>query len=256
MKTISTNRGLEILLAFLKAILLYLQAKYQYSRKVLPNINIKVNPYTHLKDPNSSELGKNIVANSIEMIDELGFEDFNFRKLSKEIGSSEASVYRYFESKHKLLLYLTGWYWGWMEYKLLLKLTNIDSPEERLIRAITLLTEIAKEDSEFLHISEQRLQRIVIAESSKAYLNKDVDSENKFGVFSDYKRLVGRVSDIILEINSSYRYPHMLISTVIEGSHLQRHFAAHLPRLTDVDKEEDLIVPFYIELVKKSLNIK
>ncbi|WP_223252692.1 TetR/AcrR family transcriptional regulator [Owenweeksia hongkongensis] len=211
---------------------------------------------THLKDPNSSELGQNIVDTSIQMMDELGYEHFNFKKLSKQIGSSEASIYRYFESKNKLLLYLTGWYWGWMEYKLSLKLANIENPEERLTRAINLLTEVAAEDSTFAHVSEVKLQRIVIAESPKAYLNKNVDNENKLGVFSDYKRLVSVVSDIILEIDPNYRCPHMLVSTILEGSHLQRHFSEHLPRLTDVDKKEDLITPFYLELAKKALNLK
>lgn len=222
---------------------------------MLQNVNIQVNAATHLKDPNSSELGKTIVAKCIEMIDDLGFENFNFRKLSQEIGTSEASVYRYFESKHKLLLYLTGWYWGWMEYKLALRLANIDDKAERLTRAISLLTEVAAEDSTFAHVSEVRLQRIVIAESPKAYLNKNVDSENELGVFADYKRLVSIVSDIILEIDSNYRCPHMLISTIIEGSHVQRHFSAHLPTLTDIDKKEDLITPFYVELAKKALNL-
>lgn len=223
---------------------------------MLQNVNIQVNAATHLKDPNSSELGKTIVTKCIEMIDELGFENFNFRKLSQEIGTSEASIYRYFESKHKLLLYLTGWYWGWMEYKLALKLANIDDAEERLTRAINLLTEVAAEDSTFAHVSEVRLQRIVIAESPKAYLNKNVDTDNKLGVFSDYKRLVGMVSDIIIEIAPNYRCPHMLVSTILEGSHIQRHFTAHLPTLTDVDKKEDLITPFYLELATKALNIQ
>ncbi len=223
---------------------------------MLPNISIQVNVNTHLKDPNSSELGQNIVDASIQMMDELGYEHFNFKKLSKQIGSSEASIYRYFESKNKLLLYLTGWYWGWMEYKLSLKLANIENPEERLTRAINLLTEVAAEDSTFAHVSEVKLQRIVIAESPKAYLNKNVDNENKLGVFSDYKRLVSLVSDIILEIDPNYRCPHMLVSTILEGSHLQRHFSEHLPRLTDVDKKEDLITPFYLELAKKALNLK
>lgn len=223
---------------------------------MLPNVNITVNPHTHLKDPNSSELGKNIVTKSIEMIDELGFENFNFRKLGIELNTSEASIYRYFENKNKLLLYLTAWYWGWIEYRLALKLTNIDCPKERLTRAVTLLTEVAEEDSQFSHVSEERLQRIVIAESPKAYLNKEVDNENKFGVFSDFKRLVSEVSDIILEIDPNYRYPHMLVSTIIEGSHLQRHFSEHLPRLTDIDKKEDLITPFYLELAQKALNIQ
>ncbi|WP_417589407.1 TetR/AcrR family transcriptional regulator [Owenweeksia hongkongensis] len=240
----------------MKVLLLYLHLLLTIKKQVLPNISIQVNVNTHLKDPNSSELGQNIVDASIQMMDELGYEHFNFKKLSKQIGSSEASIYRYFESKNKLLLYLTGWYWGWMEYKLSLKLANIENPEERLTRAINLLTEVAAEDSTFAHVSEVKLQRIVIAESPKAYLNKNVDNENKLGVFSDYKRLVSLVSDIILEIDPNYRCPHMLVSTILEGSHLQRHFSEHLPRLTDVDKKEDLITPFYLELAKKALNLK
>ncbi|NQY67845.1 MAG: TetR/AcrR family transcriptional regulator, partial [Flavobacteriales bacterium] len=83
---------------------------------LLSNIAIRVNNSIYLKDPESSDLGKNILGGGIDMIDEIGFEDFTFKKLAKEIGSTEASVYRYFESKHKLLLYIISWYWSWMEY--------------------------------------------------------------------------------------------------------------------------------------------
>ena len=64
-----------------------------------------------------------------------------------------------------------------------------------------------------------------------------------------YKEVVQRVSDIILEIKSDFKYPHMLVSTVIEGSHHQRFFAEHLPRLTDIVEGEDAVSTFYIELV-------
>ena len=91
-----------------------------------------------------SDLGRSIISNSIVLIDKIGFEDFTFRKLANEIGSTEASVYRYFENKHKLLLYLTSWYWSWMEYRLVFGLANISSPIERLDRAIKILTEDVK----------------------------------------------------------------------------------------------------------------
>ena len=42
------------------------------------------------------------------MIDALGFEDFTFKKLGQEIGSNESSVYRYFDSKHKLIRLISG----------------------------------------------------------------------------------------------------------------------------------------------------
>ena len=219
----------------------------------LSKIAIQVNEKVYLKDPESSELGKKILHGGIDMLEELGFEEFTFRKLAKAIQSTEASIYRYFESKHKLLLYLTSWYWGWTEYRLVFGLTNIESPHERLKKAIVLLTEEVKEDSDFSHINEVKLNRIVIAESSKAYLNKEVDEENKAGVFSGYKQIVQQVSNIIIEINSGYKFPHMLVSTIIEGSHHQRFFSAHLPKLTDQIKGEDAIVSFYTLLVFQAI---
>ena len=160
-------------------ILLYLQIITRKLNSLLSKISIQVNSNVYLKDPESSDLGRKIIASGIDMIDELGYENFTFRKLAKEIKSTEASVYRYFESKHKLLLYFTAWYWSWTEYKLVFKLTNIESPEERLKKAIFLLTEEVKEDNDFSHINEIKLNRIVIAESSKVFLNKEVDVENE-----------------------------------------------------------------------------
>lgn len=216
---------------------------------MLTQIGIKVNDKMFLKDPESSDLGKSILEGSIDLIDEIGFEAFTFRKLAQRIGSTEASVYRYFESKQRLLIYLTCWYWRWLDYRLVLATTNIESAEERLNRALRMLVMQVEEDSDFSHINEVKLNRIIISESSKAYLNKHVDEENKEGFFTDYKQLVQRVSDIILEISPEYKYSHMLISTVIEGAHLQRFFAEHLPRLTDVIEGEDSVTEFSVQTV-------
>lgn len=220
---------------------------------LLSKVSIQVNEKIYLKNPETSELGRNIISGAIEMIDEMGFEAFTFRKLGKRIGSTEASIYRYFESKHKLLLYLTSWYWGWMEYRLAFSVANIPSAVERLKRALSLLTEQLNGEGTFAHIDTTSLQRIVISESSKSYLVKEVDKVNQEGAFLGYKQLVGRVSDIILEINPDYKYPHMLISTVIEGAHHQRYFAAHLPRLTDVVDGDRTIPNFYADLVMKAI---
>lgn len=221
--------------------------------EVLSNIQIKVNNNIYQKDPESSDLGRRIISGSIKLIDEVGFEFFTFKKLGKEIGSTEASIYRYFESKHKLLLYLTAWYWDWMKYRLAFELSNVDSPVTRLEKALTLLIEQVETDSNFSHINEVKLHRILISDSSKAYLTRDVDQENKMGAFAGYKQLVEIVSNIILEINHDFKYPHMLISTVIEGAHHQRYFSKHLPRLTDVVQGEDSIIEFYKEMVFKTI---
>ncbi|MCB9186700.1 MAG: TetR/AcrR family transcriptional regulator [Flavobacteriales bacterium] len=216
-------------------------------------IGIIVNDGVFLKDPESSELGRSIVEGGIDLVDEIGFEAFTFRKLAQRIGTTEASVYRYFESKHRLLLYLSCWYWRWMDYRLMLATANIDSAEERLKRAVRVLVQQVEQDSEFSHINEVKLNRIIISESSKAYLNKMVDQENKGGFFADYKELVQRVSDIIIEVNPEYKYPHMLVSTIIEGAHLQRYFAEHLPRLTDVVDGEDAVTQFCLQTISKTI---
>lgn len=218
------------------------------------NIQIKVNENVFLKHPDSSELGKKIIGGSIQLIDELGFEEFTFKKLAKSICSTESSIYRYFESKHHLLIYLVLWYWSWQEYRLLIGLTNVECPIERLKRAITILTEKIEEDSNFSQINEVRLNRIVNTESSKIYLNKAVDKDNEQGYFAQYKEVVQRVSDIILEINPDFKYPHMLVSTVIEGAHHQRFFTEHIPLLTDIVKGEDAVTDFYKELVLLAIN--
>ncbi len=217
-------------------ILLYLWVSINQVRDLQSKISIQVNNNIYLKDPETSDLGLKIISGSINLIDDIGFEAFTFRKLATAISSTEASVYRYFESKHKLLVYLSSWYWAWMEYRLVFALANIPSAEERLKRSITLLTEKVKQDGSVAHVDEVKLNQIVICDSSKAFLTKEVDEENKLGVFLEYKAVVERISQIILEINGSYKYPHMLVSTIIEGAHNQRYFADHLPQLTDVVK--------------------
>ena len=65
------------------------------------NIHLTLDHNSYLREPESTELGRRIISESIRMIDALGFEQFTFKKLGAEIGSTEASVYRYFENKHK-----------------------------------------------------------------------------------------------------------------------------------------------------------
>ncbi|MGK0414670.1 MAG: AcrR family transcriptional regulator, partial [Polaribacter sp.] len=77
-------------------------------KSLLSILKISVPDKIYIKDPETSDLGKRIIENSILLIYEIGFESFTFKKLGKKIGSNESSIYRYFESKHKLLLYLSS----------------------------------------------------------------------------------------------------------------------------------------------------
>ena len=216
-------------------------------------INIQIDDHFYTKNPESSELGKKIVSESIIMMDDMGFESFTFKKLGKQIGSNESSVYTYFESKHMLLVYLICWYWSWVSYRIVFKTNNINESEQRLTKAIAIITGKVTEDISFSYINEILLQNIIISESSKAYHTKEVDEENAKGYFRAYKAVVQRVSEMVLEVNSSYAYPHMLVSTVIEGAHQQRYFSEHLPSLTDTTLEADSVVQFYTDLVLQTI---
>ncbi len=221
----------------------------------LNNIQIKINESIYSKDPCSSDLGKKIIQHSIEMIDELGFEAFTFAKLADKILCTEASIYRYFENKHRLLIYHLTWYWTWLDYSITISTANINSPEQRLKIALRLLTTPLAQESRIPQVDEAALYRIVIAESQKVYLTKQVDEENKEGMFLSYKRLCKKVAGIVKEINPDYRYPTALISTVVESSYDQRYFANHLPSLTEIPiNQTDGITEYLTELVFKVIS--
>jgi len=219
---------------------------------LLQDLKVRINDKIYIKDPESSALGKRIVEHSILMIQEMGFECFTFKKLGKKIGSNESSIYRYFENKHKLLLYLTSWYWGWIEYQLVFDTNSIPSSEDKLRKAIEIITRTIKEDSSFSHINEVLLNKIVINEYSKSYLTKEVDQENKDGYFSIYKRLTTRIKDMIIDVNREYQYPASLASTIIEGALHQHFLKEHFSSLTDCN---DKVTPsnYFIDLVFHSL---
>ena len=222
---------------------------------LLSNIKININEKIYLKDPESSGLGKRIIENSILLIDEIGFDVFTFKKLGLKIGSNESSIYRYFESKHMLLLYLTSWYWTWLEYQLVFSTNSIENKKDKLDKAITVLCQTTIIDSAFSHIDEVILKRIVINEYSKSYLTKEVDSENKEGYFSVYKRLVNRLNDIIVTIDSDYKYPLTLASTVVDGAMHQHFLKDHFRSITECNATVQP-TDFFKDLVFNTLKIK
>ncbi len=241
-----------LIFQYLIVLLLSLRVNYIKMKTLLSNLKIEINQNIYLKDPESSDLGKRIIEHSIKLIDDIGFDSFTFKKLGVIIGSNESSIYRYFDSKHKLLLYLTSWYWGWLEYQLVFSTTNISKASKKLEKAISILTRTIESDSTFSHIDEVTLSRVVINEYSKSYLTKEVDEENKEGYFAIYKRLVTRLHDIIIEVNASYKFPHSLASTVIDGALHQHFLKDHFKSLTDCN---DKIQPsdYFTHLVTNAL---
>lgn len=217
-------------------------------QNLLTNIKIQVNPKIYVKDPETSVLGKKIIEHSILLIDEIGFEEFTFKKLGEKIGSNESSIYRYFESKHKLLAYLSSWYWTWMEYRLVFATTNIENKVEKLKKAIIIVTESIKDDFKTEHINEEILNRIIIEEFTKTLYNKHVDKENKEGFFLVYKQVNYRIEEMIKEVLPDYPYPKSLVSSIIEGALHQHFLKNHLKTITNCN---ETITPtdYYLNLI-------
>lgn len=220
--------------------------------KLIQNINISINEKLYVKNPESSDLGKNIIKNSILLIDEIGFEAFTFKKLGEKIQSNESSIYRYFENKHKLLIYLSSWYWSWVEYRLVFSTNNISDALEKLEKAIKILTQQIEDDAQTKHIDESILNKIVIAEFTKTFLTKEVDQENKEGFFIVYKSVINRLIKMIEDVNPNYLYSKSLASSIVEGSLHQYYLKDHFKSITNLS-EKDCLSDFYIDLVKKTL---
>ena len=218
-------------------------------------LQIMMNENLFLRNPENTALGKNIIKHSIQLIAQNGFEAFTFKKLAEDIGTTEAGIYRYFENKHRLLIYIICWYWGWLEYQISFQTNNITDPAVKLKKVIKLLASTVEDDGETIYVNESLLHQIVISEGSKAYLTKQVGEDNKHHFFKPYKDLCAVIGNIILECSPKYKYPKSLATTIIEMAHFQNFFMVNLPSLTDFGKkkEESAIILFLNDLVFSSL---
>ena len=201
---------------------------------MITGIKFSLNSSLYSRDPQNTELGQRILKHSIILIDEIGLENFTFKKLAFEIESTEASMYRYFENKHQLLLFLTSWYWQWVQYLISIHTLNVEDPKRRLQIIIKSIINATSENALTEYINENLLHNIIINEGSKAYHTHDVDEENKHGIFSSYKELAEVIAQAILGINPKFPYPHSLASNMLEMANNQVYFAQHLPKLTDI----------------------
>jgi len=220
--------------------------------QLLSTFKITIPEGVFIKDPETSVLGKNIITQGMELIHEMGFDGFTFKKLGTHIGSNESSIYRYFENKHKFLLYLSSWYWAWVEYNLVMETHSINDPKEKIIQAVTVLTRKIDNDSSNTPINLVLIHKIMISEFSKSFLTKSVDQENEQGLFVAYKRVHSRLQGFIKVANPSYNFSASLANTILAGVLQQYYYKDHFPSLTDCS---DINEPcnYYINLIYKTL---
>ncbi len=197
-------------------------------------IRIEVNPNLYLRDPQDSKLGRSILQHGILLLNELGLEDFTFKKLATRIESTEASIYRYFENKHHFLVYILCWYWERMRYLIGFATQNVHDPCEKLRIALAQIVESSRQNTAVDYIDESVLFHIVLTEGTKTYHTKQVDEENKQGFFLVYKALAADIANIILEIKPDFAYPRSLASTLLEMANYHIYASQHLPALTEI----------------------
>lgn len=218
----------------------------------ISNLKFNISNKVYVKDPETSDLGKRILKESILLLDEIGFEEFTFKKLGIRISSNESSIYRYFENKHKLLVYLSSWYWSWIEYKLVFTTANVENKMTRLKKAITIITEKVEDDETTSYINEAVLNKIIVEEFTKTMQTKEVDLENKEGYFLIYKRVINRIIAMVEDIDPDYPYAKSLVSSIVEGALHQHFLKDHLKTITNCN-EETSPSDFYIHLVENLL---
>jgi AcrR family transcriptional regulator len=194
------------------------------------HLNPQMNEKLYLRNPEQTEI-----------IRELGFEAFTFRKLSEVTQTTEATIYRYFENKHRLLAYIVAWYWHWLDFQVMFNTHNVSDPEQKIKTLLNILTWQADDlYTANNDINLEDLHEIIKTEASKVYLTKHVSEDNQAKIFKPYKDLCHRIAELFLEYNPKYQFPRSLASTVVEMAHFQDFFMLNLPSLTDFPEEKSL----------------
>jgi hypothetical protein len=202
------------------------------------NITININQSIYKRDPTETNLGKKIIEYSIILMDDIGFEEFTFKKLAAQMGSTEASIYRYFDGKYMLLTYLVAWYWDFLHFVILSDIRNLSHPKERMLRIITALVNALEGTATPSYIDQTKLHAIVVENATKVYHTKRVDSLNKIGFYLNFKKLVNTLVNNILALAPDYKYPKALATSIIEQSLSYEYYMNHLPGLTDHEKSK------------------
>ena len=184
-------------------------------------IKISVDKHFYIRDPLETKLGQNILTEGIALMQKLGYDQFTFKKLALEMSSTEASVYRYFESKSQFLQYLVCWYWNWLDFLIQYRIHNVKDDKRRLLEAIHVLTQSDEDDPATEFIDEAALHRIIIAESARVYLTRQMNTSIRSDIFKGYGVLVNRISDLIRKVRPKYRFSHQLAMTMITTIHQQ-----------------------------------
>lgn len=116
---------------------------------------------------------------------------------------------------------------------------NVSLPLKRFKIYIHFLVHASKQNNDIDYINKSILHNLVVNEGLKVYRTIYVDEENQQDLYRGYKQLVTMLADIILEINSDFKYPRAMATNFFEMVNNHIYFSEHLPQLTDIKKTND-----------------
>ena len=222
-------------------------------------LSIAVNPNTYLRNPEDTELGRKIIKHGVELLSETGYQCFNFKHLAKYMESTEASVYRYFENKYMLLVYLTSWYWEYLDLQIMLNTRNIDDPHKKLRLMVKTIVSGVDSDFQNEYFDIKKLHKIVVEQSPRVIHSKKVEACEKAGMFSNFKTLNNNIAEIILECDNDFKYPSALATNILKLSMDHKYYSEYICSLTEIsncseslNQLEEMILYFLNRLLQLS----
>lgn len=206
-----------------------MQSKYSFT----------LNENLFLKDPLESSVGRDIIAAGAPLFLEIGLEGFTLKKLAQKAGTTEATLYKYFKNKQRLLQYYFQLYWTWLEQQIKVFTATEKEPSKKLLQAVRIVCDIPEVAADPGVVSKHDLRKLVIAEGSKAYLHVQVDNDNEKKLFAPYKSLANYLGAIVKQCKPDYPYPVALATTLLEMAHSMQYYMEHLPSLTDFSETQN-----------------
>lgn len=206
----------------------------------MDGVHLRPDPALSLRDPDATELGRSMLSGGLELMNEIGLEAFTFRKLAERIGSTEASLYKYFPNKHRLLQYYFQLYWLWLRRLCGREAERSRDPRDALRRSIEAICGVWPRALPELQLDPEALRRLVIDEGMKSYLHKNVDADNARRLFAPYKELSAFLAERLSACRRGVPMPRSFATTVIEMAHSLPFAMEHLPSLTELSSRKDL----------------
>ncbi|MFN5207896.1 MAG: TetR/AcrR family transcriptional regulator [Bacteroidota bacterium] len=191
-------------------------------------------------DPSHSRTGLKILNTAIQLIADEGYESFHLSRLAEKADTVESTVYRYFENKHKLLLYISGWYWAYLDFSIDYETREMKAPAQILNKAIEMMAGKNLPTNIDLIGDPLLIHRIMITEFSKIYITQMAQEDNKEGYFVYFKTFVNKIGNLLSAIMPGYKFPRSFAFLLVLGIYQQMHVAEKLPALSDYDQSEPL----------------